>query len=303
MLAPVYNRLAGCGTFEAAKTSAWSCRSLALGKYLKSLGSDIFCLQELWISNETAVDLIKQELTGYDFVTQKRHNKKKDGIGIAFSNRFELVNFDHVAFGEVGDRVALLAHLRSEEVNRELIVATTHLTFPHHSFDFLLRAQQAESFVDAVDKFCIDSHVGKDCPVVLSGDFNGVAPNPSVIDDVRHRWWRTICQDGGFHSAYYEANGKHPSATHITHNNDILGVDHVFVRGQLDVENCFLEPRNVCDDSVLYRPNVCVDGKDPDECIHELERLGSDGNKFASIWQAFSDHRPITIQFGLETQS
>lgn len=49
---------------------------------------------------------------------------------------------EEILFHDRGDRVALLTALRIVDMNAQLVVVNTHLTFPHNDYDRMIRQEQ-----------------------------------------------------------------------------------------------------------------------------------------------------------------
>lgn len=270
----------------------------ALDRYVGGI-EWIGCLLKI-LDSPTAMDLFQSELSEYSFLTQRRYSGKPDGIAIGYKrSRFLFEGSASIPLGNIADRVALFAHLKlRSNPDLSLVVANTHLTFPHRQFDYFLRTSQAQTLVHAADKFC--ENLKEDIPLILGGDFNGIAPANKVCtgeDKVKDEWWNVLHKYGKFDSAFFSANQRHPQVSHVNHNNELVGVDHIFTRGAVKVNECFLEPGNITDTVSIFRPHVAPLPKYSDIVKHILDPKC---DNFSDAWRILSDHRPITATFEID---
>jgi len=76
--------------------------------------SDIICLQEFWL--DPSYDSIFRSALDkdYDFHTVKRTGGKADGVAVLLRRgKFDVLSKRGLSLSPVGDRVALIMHLRS----------------------------------------------------------------------------------------------------------------------------------------------------------------------------------------------
>jgi Endonuclease/Exonuclease/phosphatase family len=164
----------------------------------------------------------------------------------------------------------------------ELLVVTTHLTFPHHCYDRKLRQRQIIALVDKLDALILSDGL-RNLPVVVAGDFNGDSQDPTFKHMVDH----------GYRSAFHLFHGRGPGVTHRNHNQDDVAVDFIFVRRHsLHLEKGTTQHnlRKVASAAVVedlihgstVEPTKYCDSTWPTTDVYEL-----------------SDHRPVTATLSL----
>ena len=149
-----------------------------------------------------------------------------DGLGIFLRKKSTLkfINQKNLYLNDIGNRVALLLHLKYE--NNPLLIINIHLTFPHHSSDRQLRIVQMNRFLHLIDEYRQSANLlDKQCSIILCGDLN----SPDDNDPVYHQLIQT------FQSSYRIIHGKEPQVTHLTHRNEEVSTDFIFYSS-----NCFI---------------------------------------------------------------
>ena len=194
----------------AGASQLWTVRTAACLDFVRSVGADIVLLQELWLDCEEFLDMLKQAMEEeYDCLLLKRTRWKDDGLGILVrKDAASVVDVSETAYGLSGNRVCLAALLevaaRSEGqagVPTRLVVANTHLTFPHHAYDIDMRLRQVQRAQEALEAFC-----PPEAPLIFGGDFNGYADNVYEFMEAQ-----------GYVSAYRAVHGRDPGITHRNH--------------------------------------------------------------------------------------
>jgi mRNA deadenylase 3'-5' endonuclease subunit Ccr4 len=194
MLAPCYKRIAretsGAGRREreSDRSLMWNQRATdTITFFEKELlpSSSILALQEFWLNEEYSSMFEKFfDERGYDFRTLKRSGSKTDAVAIAVrKDEFEIMGSEDLYLCPVGDRVALLLWLRHKRTGKNIIVANTHLSFPHNAFDRMNQMRQMRKLTDAIDRYCKNNKVGSSTRIV-TGDFNSEVRS-SVCDHLR----------------------------------------------------------------------------------------------------------------------
>ncbi|XP_076155521.1 protein angel homolog 1 isoform X2 [Alosa pseudoharengus] len=172
------------------KVLVWSARLKGIIQEIQAWRPDILCLQE------AQEDHFKKQLQpvlsdmGYSCVYKRRTGSKTDGCAVCYQNkrfsqlsvsllelrkeRCELLDRDNVAI------VLLLQPITSQchdERGTPICVATTHLLFNPRRGDIkLAQLVLVLAEVDKVVKRC--KAMGRDCEVVLCGDFNSLPNMP-----------------------------------------------------------------------------------------------------------------------------
>mgnify|MGYP001108733638 CR=1 FL=1 len=204
---------------------------------------------------------------------------------------------------------------------RRVVVATTHLTFPHNDYDLRLRKTQATTAVRAIDAFAaevgaaaavssvvhqlhsasavvavsgdgmeVEAEAELAVPVVFAGDFNHSC---DAALDVIHA--------AGFLSAHaLTHDGCEPDATHVDHHGAAVCVDYVFVRTS-HVSPPALDAGLLAAVAADVLPvGAPVARGDRPEFAHFAARDGPPAPLAAMTppdWQALSDHRPLLAHF------
>eukprot|EP00741_Cyanophora_paradoxa_P017901 tig00021036_g17290.t1 len=233
---------------------------------LKESDAHVIFLQEFWFQ-----DAIKRKYENYMCTHKafylKRPEDKQDGLCTFIARDLEVVDEAH-AYLDPGDRVALLLHVRQEsdsvsKPNVEFLAVNVHLTFPHDDYYRERRLGEVRSVTSFIDSYVASRPGTENLPVFVAGDFN------DFNDDVYKHM-----QENRFESSFKLIHDREPFVTHITHRDEEVPVDYIWVRTpahgrspiQLQPTESMLLPREIPDD----------------------------------VWPArfsISDHRPLTTNF------
>lgn len=194
MLAPCYKRISGETSStgrrerESDKSLIWNQRAVdTVSFFEKELlsASSIIALQEFWLDKEYfAMFANCFQKKGYELRTLKRSGSKMDAVAIAIkSDEFEIKGSEDVYLCSVGDRVALLLWLCHRQTGKNILVANTHLSFPHNVFDRMNQMRQMRKLTDAIDRYSKDHKVGPSTRII-TGDFNSEVRS-SVCDHLK----------------------------------------------------------------------------------------------------------------------
>ncbi|CAM9860522.1 unnamed protein product, partial [Ectocarpus sp. 8 AP-2014] len=135
VLAPIFKRV-GNGR-ESEFRATYLERHKAILKHIKGVGSDVVCLQELWVAEQEMVDMYRRlGLRGYRMFTLPRTESRGDGVACFVKEGIEVLDKQDLRLKGVGGRVALVLRLGigggvEGGDRREVVVANTHLLFPH----------------------------------------------------------------------------------------------------------------------------------------------------------------------------
>ena len=66
---------------------------------------------------------------------------------------FDILGSENIHLCTLGDRVALLLWLRHKETDKHILVANTHLSFPHHAWDRMNQMQQMKKLLNGIESF------------------------------------------------------------------------------------------------------------------------------------------------------
>ena len=129
---------------ESSKDFIWQARARDSLAFFNAelFEADVIALQEFWLEEEYASLFYKEiERNGFYVHTLKRSDAKSDAVAILVRKQnFEIVKIKHVILSRFGDRVALVLWLKyfyhnsDREKYVNLVVANTHLSFPHNEF-------------------------------------------------------------------------------------------------------------------------------------------------------------------------
>jgi exonuclease III len=226
LLGALQEALAGGRQRESDYDPMWRARAKdTLDFVCSSLSqSDIICFQEYWFE-ESYQALFRDRLEkDYSFHTYQRTGRKADGIAVLLrrGSSLEVVAQSGHALGSVGDRVALMLHLKQKSSSgeeRSIVLANTHLTFPHNTFDRQNQQQQIDDLTKAIDTFVDSELLPSDTPRIVVGDFNVEEADP-VCAHLR---------DVGYRSAFSTLHSKNRHiVTHFTHRGEELMVSHLY---------------------------------------------------------------------------
>lgn len=193
------------------------------------LSSDIICLQEFWF--DPAYEAIFRAALDdeYEFHTLRRTGSKADGVAVLLRRgRWQVLSSLGLSLSPVGDRVALVMHLRSHtkdgaagkqdaplEVCEDMVLVNTHLAFPHHAIDRANQMSQIKSVTAAVERLVRDTGLSTMTPRVVVGDLNVEDSDPVC----RH------LSSHGFRSAFESLHRGRRVITHLNHRGEQVGYE------------------------------------------------------------------------------
>ena len=194
LLAPVYKRLqqkdstTGRRLRESSKEALWVKRAKETSKFFQDEvygRAAIIAFQEYWLE-EQYCQLFEKEFNkhGYEMRLLQRSGTKLDAVAILVqADVFDILGEEDVYLGSFGDRVALLLWLKHKVTGRHILLANTHLTFPHNPLDRLNQMQQMKNLTSVIDVFAHKYSIEHATRIVL-GDFNVESHSP-VCDHLR----------------------------------------------------------------------------------------------------------------------
>jgi len=163
ILAPCYFQTATHGRSvrcEAQLRFAWERRLSQQLAILRELGPDIVCLQELWFKPD--VFRLLRAAIGDEYVLHcvQRAQKKEDGVALLVRRTWSTVDTQTIVLRD-SNRVTVMACIepaaRAGHANSPLVVvASTHLLYPHDAADTALRLVQARDNSARVLQFAND---------------------------------------------------------------------------------------------------------------------------------------------------
>eukprot|EP00667_Euglena_gracilis_P005052 EG_transcript_5079 len=224
---PIHKRLDD-GRREADCQAEYLPRNCRVVQRLLASNPSVACLQEFWVFSEALLALYRSALepAGYALHITPRTNSRGDGLLTAVSRRdFDVLHVSNFQFYDCGDRVAQILHLRAAgrpPGEAELLLANTHLMFPHNQNSTVIRLRQCAKMLAALRGYIEQYGLGT-IPIVICGDWNGTA-NGRVA---------RFMQSQGFVSVYDELHGPSQRGTrwvtHLTHKGKTVGVDCIWL--------------------------------------------------------------------------
>ncbi|CAI5487919.1 unnamed protein product [Closterium sp. Naga37s-1] len=169
------------------------------------------------------------------------------------ASEWAVVDHHPLCFNDCGDRVAQIVRLRARrggrgEGNRsmkggeveegrwgtgegrgeegeggeEVVVANTHLLFPHNANSSIVRLCQVYKLLERIDGYREEHHAGA-LPVILCGDLNGTKQG-NVYKLLRAHGFVS-----SFDSAHHHSDDDEQWVSHRNHHGNLCGVDYVWV--------------------------------------------------------------------------
>jgi endonuclease/exonuclease/phosphatase family metal-dependent hydrolase len=252
MLAPVYKRLSsldintGFRKRESSNMDLWRARALKTLQFMEDevFGhAEIIGLQELWL-DQPYLTIFERDFkaNGYDLHLLQRTGSKLDAVALAVKhNVFETIASQNVHLCTMSDRVALLLWLRHRDSGKNLLVANTHLSFPHNALDRMNQMQQMQTLTNVMETFAQSNSISQAARMIM-GDFNVEAQSP-VCDHLRSSGYASafeICPpENGVrrcdgidvdHMSLMAMDDAVRFVSHRNHRSEELGVDHIFIR-------------------------------------------------------------------------
>jgi mRNA deadenylase 3'-5' endonuclease subunit Ccr4 len=188
LLAPCYKRLApeagelGRRRREDGDADLWQSRVVKTIEFCRNEiyeGTDIVGFQEYWLDdqyNSLMLEGLKEH--GFEVRHLRRTGKKQDAVAIAVkSDTFEILGSENVFLCALADRVALVLHLLHKPSGKTMLVANTHLSFPHSTFDRVNQMQQMKKLTNTMTQYAARHGIKHAARIVL-GDFNVDSNSP-----------------------------------------------------------------------------------------------------------------------------
>jgi hypothetical protein len=188
LLAPCYKRMStrditsGRRMRESHLQSKWSTRAQNTLAFLREEiypTSAIIALQEFWL-DDTYVNIFTEDFKrqGFDLRILQRTGLKDDAVALVIKNDvFEIKGSENVSLCTQGDRVALLLWLCHRKTGKNVLIANTHLSFPHNVFDRMNQMRQMQTLTEVIDRYAKNNVIGL-CTRIIVGDFNVEAESP-----------------------------------------------------------------------------------------------------------------------------
>lgn len=355
LLAPCYKRMetrtaVGRRHRESHNREVWMPRAeQALSFFRQEIipAAGIIALQEFWMGDEGYKEMFMAEFErhGYSVTTLQRTGDKMDAVALLVKeSQFEIMAHKNVNLCSV-DRIALVLWLKHKETGKSLVVANTHLSFPHTSLDRILQMHQMRTLTSAMEAFERELLISSSTHVVV-GDFNVEAQSP-VCNHLRERGYvngmdvspprsatprpadegeqerpvQGLGQGGASQEvavllkadSTVEARGCSKWISHRTHRVEDLGVDHVFVKPEIEWGGCADTPPTLPASSSAAASAATTPPLAPQTCSTKVDA----GNKTLPVGGVFvgetsvlprhlpcdswpvefevSDHRPVRV--------
>lgn len=288
MLAPCYKRLEDRRQRET--DVGWQGRadqSVAFFERELLQNFQLVSLQEYWL-NEEYSKMFKRLATrlGFSVYSLRRHpTRKEDAVAIMVQTSvLQVKGYDNVFLCAESDRVALLVHLVHRETKKNIIVANTHLSFPHTDYDRKKQMRQMEHLLSAMERFSTDKCRCPDASKIVMGDFN-VECHSGVCDLLREQGYLSCMETSPANITVGDDKVSSKFVSHRTHRHEDLGVDHIFFKPEIfevdGTDHGLLGSLFAADSTVLPQSSPCTAWDE-----------GFD----------VSDHRPVgsTLKIGIE---
>eukprot|EP00045_Choanoeca_perplexa_P003705 m.32747 g.32747 ORF g.32747 m.32747 type:complete len:310 (+) comp12183_c0_seq1:33-962(+) len=217
VLAPCHKRLVH-GRRESAFDTICLERQRQIARLTMKYAPTVFCLQEYWFDS-TVRELYQHEFRDlYRTLALKRPGHRQDGLLLAYNPKHVTMHAHSNVIHKEAGRVSLLAHLTAKLPQApavDLIVANTHLNFPHSEADEPVRQLQTQQLMEAIADFQQQQQVDN---VMLLGDFNGRLDSQPC----------QFVQQQGYASGYGLVHTQEPHVTHRNHLGEQVSVDFIF---------------------------------------------------------------------------
>ena len=245
LLAPCYKRMStrditsGRRMRESHLQSKWLARAQNTLSFLREEiypTSSIIALQEFWLDDKY-VSIFTEDFKrqGFDLRILQRTGLKDDAVALVINNDvFEIKGSENVSLCTQGDRVALLLWLCHRKTGKNVLIANTHLSFPHNVFDRMNQMRQMQTLTEVIDRYATNNVIGL-CTRIILGDFNVEAESP-VCNHLREAGYfsafETCRPDDPFiikDAIENDKNGYRKSknlkfVSHKTHRNEVLSL-------------------------------------------------------------------------------
>lgn len=159
-------------------------------------------------------------------------------------------------------------------VHGELLLANTHLTFPHGLYDNVQRGKQIRTLTTSIDKY-IEQNSLTGIATFIVGDMN---VDGDCNDDCVYQHLLAT----GYLSSYHKVHGQEPGVTHLTHRGTQLAVDYIMYRQ--------LPP-----DSTVSNTSHIL----PVEPVNSIVLPEGTSNQVWPQHFKLSDHRPLLTTFAV----
>jgi hypothetical protein len=145
----------------------------------------IVAFQEYWLDEMYACHFESVlDMYNYQLIKLQRTGSKMDAVALAVKRDvFTILSEKDISLGSAGDRVALLLLIKHNHSQKDMIVAATHLSFPHNAIDRISQMRQMRRLTSCIDNFAKENQVDHATRIVL-GDFNVEGESP-VCDHLR----------------------------------------------------------------------------------------------------------------------
>jgi hypothetical protein len=184
MLAPVYKRLSsmdlisGYHKRESQYEEIWKARAQKLKKFFEneifSIPADIIALQEFWLE-ERYLNIFREQFytAGYQLYMLQRTGSKADAvIFVIKTSSFEVKMIENIYLCNMRDRVAIMLWLIHKETGKHLLIANTHLSFPHNHFEQAEQLEQIEMITKFMEHFSNKYAIHNSSTRMIVGDLN-----------------------------------------------------------------------------------------------------------------------------------
>ena len=236
LLAPCYKRLSqeysGKTPRESSQQIIWEERAKKTLEFFELFlfpDIQIIGVQEFWVApSYQSIFRNYCDSYGYTLHCLQRTGIKADAVAFMVHESLEVMAHQDVHLCSISDRVALLLWVRDRKSAIDLVVANTHLSFPHSDFDRFNQLRQIYYLTDAIDTFA-KSHGIEGVDKIVLGDFN-VVDKSGVCDHLRLCGYLSSLQLRPPEASSGCALDMSRLVTHRNHRKEEVGVDHIFIK-------------------------------------------------------------------------
>ena len=316
MLSPCYKRLysGADGEMEADAHFMWKQRLKDTLRFFQThlLSHSVIALQEFWTNREYSNRFIElANSQGHQLHVARRHeSRKEDALALSIDkSKLRMMQTKSVPLCNKRDRIGLIVWLYHKQSKKNLLIANTHLSFPHNEFDRREQINQIQILLETLNKFAVTNNITHASRIVL-GDLN-VESNSDVCDFLRKEGFASVMDvcppvNGAVPPALgFPLHHRSVFVSHRTHRLEDLGVDHIFVKSEYD-QHRQCDQHDLLNDRIYHHDqHYLLSTQSSSPCLFVSNSAILPTELSASRWHpekyfSISDHRPVssTMVFG-----
>ena len=233
VLAPCYKRLHGGApgkalwsrwdVRESESNHLWKTRCLGVLDFVEEhLGSDVVCLQELYMHPWMVGEVQQRFGRKYDVFIKRQPGEKADGVATLIKKEFQGKELPGTNLKSIGGRgfqaLVLTVPGSAGQPSLPVKLINVHLSFPHGAASRVNQLRQARAAAHIFE----GDHRRSDFVDFVVGDLNS-----EVDSDVCHH----LVREGFLHCS----PGERSIVSHLNHLGQTLHVDHILARKRSEV--------------------------------------------------------------------